>query len=70
MSKFVSLGEIMLRLKTPMHERFFQSPSLLSDLGRSLAWSIRRRRSPSSHPCESYHLLPESAARGTIGPDV
>jgi len=27
MSKFVSFGEIMLRLKTPGHERFFQSPA-------------------------------------------
>ena len=26
MSMYVSLGEIMLRLKTPGHERFFQSP--------------------------------------------
>ena len=33
MSKFVSLGEIMLRLKTPAHERFFQSPSFEATFG-------------------------------------
>ena len=33
MSKFVSLGEIMLRLKSPGHERFFQSPSLEATFG-------------------------------------
>ena len=33
MSQFVTLGEIMLRLKSPAHERFFQSPSLESTFG-------------------------------------
>ncbi|MBT8137959.1 MAG: sugar kinase [Gammaproteobacteria bacterium] len=33
MSKFVSLGEIMLRLKTPAHERFFQSPAFEATFG-------------------------------------
>lgn len=33
MGKFVSLGEIMLRLKTPMHERFFQSPTFEATFG-------------------------------------
>ncbi|NNC77721.1 MAG: sugar kinase [Woeseiaceae bacterium] len=33
MSKFVSLGEIMLRLKTPVHERFFQSPAFEATFG-------------------------------------
>lgn len=33
MSQFVSLGEIMLRLKTPMHERFFQSPAFEATFG-------------------------------------
>ena len=33
MSQFVSLGEIMLRLKSPGHERFFQSPSLEATFG-------------------------------------
>ena len=33
MSKFVSLGEIMLRLKTSAHERFFQSPSFEATFG-------------------------------------
>ena len=33
MSKFVSFGEIMLRLKTPGHERFFQSPMLEATFG-------------------------------------
>ena len=33
MSMYVSLGEIMLRLKTPGHERFFQSPSFEATFG-------------------------------------
>ena len=33
MSQFVSLGEIMLRLKSPGHERFFQSPSFEATFG-------------------------------------
>jgi 2-dehydro-3-deoxygluconokinase len=33
MAKFVSFGEIMLRLKTPGHERFFQSPSFEATFG-------------------------------------
>lgn len=33
MAKFVSLGEIMLRLKTSGHERFFQTPSFEATFG-------------------------------------
>lgn len=33
MSKFVTFGEIMLRLKSPGHERFFQSPSFEATFG-------------------------------------
>jgi len=33
MSEFVTFGEIMLRLKTPAHERFFQSPTLEATFG-------------------------------------
>ncbi|MBX2810993.1 MAG: sugar kinase [Myxococcales bacterium] len=33
MSKFVTFGEIMLRLKSPGHERFFQSPLLQATFG-------------------------------------
>ncbi len=33
MSKFVTFGEIMLRLKTPGHERFFQSPAFEATFG-------------------------------------
>lgn len=33
MAKFLSVGEIMLRLKTPGNERFFQSPSLEATFG-------------------------------------
>ncbi len=33
MGKYVSFGEIMLRLKSPGHERFFQSPSLEATFG-------------------------------------
>ena len=33
MSEYLSVGEIMLRLKTPGHERFFQSPSFEATFG-------------------------------------
>lgn len=33
MTEFLSLGEIMLRLKSPVHERFFQSPQLEATFG-------------------------------------
>ena len=33
MSRFISFGEIMLRLKTPGNERFFQSPSFEATFG-------------------------------------
>jgi len=33
MGQYVTFGEIMLRLKSPGHERFFQSPSLESTFG-------------------------------------
>jgi 2-dehydro-3-deoxygluconokinase len=33
MANFLSFGEIMLRLKTPGHERFFQSPSFEATFG-------------------------------------
>ncbi len=33
MSKYVTFGEIMLRLKSPEHERFFQSPVLEATFG-------------------------------------
>src|ERR671911_2327562 len=33
MTEFLSFGEIMLRLKTPGNERFFQSPSLEATFG-------------------------------------
>ena len=33
MAKFVTFGEIMLRLKTPGHERFFQSPAFEATFG-------------------------------------
>ena len=33
MSEFLSFGEIMLRLKTPGHERFFQSPAFEATFG-------------------------------------
>ncbi|MEP3225697.1 MAG: sugar kinase [Parasphingorhabdus sp.] len=33
MTEFLSFGEIMLRLKTPGHERFFQSPSFEATFG-------------------------------------
>ena len=33
MSKYLSFGEIMLRLKTPGHERFFQAPNFEATFG-------------------------------------
>ena len=32
-NKYVTFGEIMLRLKSPEHERFFQSPLLEATFG-------------------------------------
>jgi hypothetical protein len=32
-AKFVTFGEIMLHLKTPGHDRFFQSPTFDATLG-------------------------------------
>ena len=33
MGKIITFGEIMLRLKSPAYERFFQSPSLEATFG-------------------------------------
>ena len=33
MSEFITFGEIMLRLKTPGHERYFQSPAFEATFG-------------------------------------
>ena len=33
MAEFLTFGEIMLRLKTPGHERFFQSPTFEATFG-------------------------------------
>ena len=33
MAEFISFGEIMLRLKTPGHDRFFQSPLFEATFG-------------------------------------
>ena len=33
MAEFYTFGEVMLRLKSPGHERFFQSPVLESTFG-------------------------------------
>ena len=33
MSKFVTFGEVMLRLKSPHHEKLFQSPALEATFG-------------------------------------
>jgi len=33
MSKFITFGEVMLRLKSPAHEKFFQSPRLEATFG-------------------------------------
>lgn len=40
MTDYVSFAEIMLRLKSPTHERFFQSPSLEAAFGGG---DLRRR---------------------------
>ena len=40
--KVLTFGEIMLRLKAPGHERFFQSPSLEATFGGGEAtWRCR-----------------------------
>ena len=62
MSQFVTLGEIMLRLKSPGHERLFQSPVLEATFGGSegnatvLSWlaeepdTVHAIISPIEHP--------------------
>ena len=36
--KILTFGEIMLRLKAPGHERFFQSPMLQPSAAVKLTW--------------------------------
>jgi 2-dehydro-3-deoxygluconokinase len=33
MTEFLTFGEVILRLKTPGHERFFQSPTFEATFG-------------------------------------
>ena len=40
MARIVTLGEIMLRLKSPALERFFQSPSLEATFGGGLIYGL------------------------------
>ena len=39
--KVLTFGEIMLRLKAPGHERFFQSPSLEATAAARQTWRCR-----------------------------
>jgi len=43
MKKIVTFGEIMLRLKSPAHERFFQSPLLEATFGGGGRQTLRCR---------------------------
>ena len=38
--KVLTFGEIMLRLKVPKHERFFQSPMLEATFGCNTLWGL------------------------------
>lgn len=58
MHRIVSFGEIMLRLKSPAHERFFQSPALEASFGGGEA-----------NVAVSLALLGESAAFVSAVPD-
>jgi 2-dehydro-3-deoxygluconokinase len=58
MHRIVSFGEIMLRLKSPAHERFFQSPALEASFGGGEA-----------NVAVSLALLGESAAFVSALPD-
>lgn len=58
MHRIVTFGEIMLRLKSPLNERFFQSPSLEATFGGGEA-----------NVAVSLALLGESAAFATALPD-
>ena len=42
MGKFVTFGEIMLRLKSPKHERVFQSPWLKATVGGDASGRVQR----------------------------
>ena len=60
MSKFLSFGEIMLRLKTPGHERFFQSPSFEATFGGGEA-NVAVALSNYGMPAAFVTALPDNA---------
>lgn len=60
MSKFLSFGEIMLRLKTPAHERFFQSPTFEATFGGGEA-NVAVALSNYGLPAAFVSALPENA---------
>ena len=60
MSKFLSFGEIMLRLKTPGHERFFQSPTFEVTFGGGEA-NVAVALSNYGLPAAFVTALPENA---------
>jgi len=60
MSKFLSFGEIMLRLKTPGHERFFQSPSFEATFGGGEA-NVAVALSNYGLPAAFVSALPDNA---------
>jgi len=60
MSKFLSFGEIMLRLKSPGHERFFQSPSFEATFGGGEA-NVAVALSNYGLPAAFVSALPDNA---------
>lgn len=60
MSKFLSFGEIMLRLKTPGHERFFQSPEFEATFGGGEA-NVAVALSNYGLPAAFVSALPDNA---------
>ncbi len=64
MGKYVTFGEIMLRLKSPGHERYFQSPEFEATFGGgesnvavALEISLVARRLQSQHDFPKRDVL-------------
>ena len=77
MAEYCSFGEIMLRLKSPGHERLFQSPSLEATFGGGEG-SCQKDGRPESvllagldeQAQESFRLLPFVARSHSHGGDA
>ena len=62
MKKILTLGEIMLRLKTKGNERFFQSPEFEATFGGGEA-NVAVSLSNFNMPCEFLTVLPKKISK-------